>query len=175
MRTKKENKQQEQIMSAFAALKNKNAESNSEETPVKKTRKPRTLKVKEEVKEEVKDTVVKKTRKPRTPKTKEEVTISVIKEKKEKVINQLKKSKIKPITSIVQNEKIPTYANGMEKELRTLNPVEQVFPKGCEFNKKPTVQGLLWLDKCLKCSNSCKIEALPKSTLVKCPDFKAIK
>ena len=171
MRTKKENKQQEQIMSAFAALKKKNTESNKEETPVKKTRKPRTPKVKEEVK----DTVVKKTRKPRTPKVKEEVTISTIKEKKEKVINQLKKSKIKPITSIVQNEKIPTYANGMEKELRTLNPVEQVFPEGCKFNKKPTVQGLLWLDKCLKCSNSCKIEALPKSTLVKCPDFKAIK
>jgi hypothetical protein len=171
MRTKKEGKQQEQIMSAFAALKKKNTEQNSEETPVKKTRKPRTPKVKEEVKE----VKVKKPRKPRTLKVKEEVTIPTIKEKKENVINQLKKSKIKPITSIVQNEKISTYANGMEKELRTLNPVEQVFPEGCEFNKKPTVQGLLWLDKCLKCSNSCKIEALPKSTLVKCPDFKAIK
>lgn len=153
MRTKKEGKQWEQIMSAFAALKKKNTKQNSEETPVKKTRKPR------------------------TPKVKEEVTTPTIKEKKENVINQLRKSKskIKPITSIVQNEKIPTYANGMEKELRTLNPVEQVFPEGCEFNKKPTVQGLMWLDKCLKCSNSCKIEALPKSTLVKCPDFKAVK
>lgn len=171
MRTKKEGKQQEQIMSAFAALKKKNTEQNSEETPVKKTRKPRTPKVKEEVKE----VKVKKTRKPRTLKVKEEFTTPTIKEKKENVINQLRKSKIKPITSIVQNEKIPTYANGMEKELRTLNPVEQIFPEGCEFNKKPTVQGLLWLDKCLKCSNSCKIEALPKSTLVKCPDFKSVK
>jgi hypothetical protein len=173
MRTKKEGKQREQIMNAFAALKKKNTEQNSEETPVKKTRKPRTPKVKEEVKE----VEVKKPRKPRTPKVKEEVTTPTIKEKKENVINQLRKSKskIKPITSIVQNEKIPTYANGMEKEIRTLNPVEQVFPEGCEFNKKPTVQGLLWLDKCLKCSNSCKIEALPKSTLVKCPDFKAVK
>ena len=171
MRTKKEGKQWEQIMSAFAALKKKNTKQNSEETPVKKTRKPRTPKVKEEVKE----VEVKKPRKPRTPKVKEEVTTPTIKEKKENVINQLRKSKIKPITSIVQNEKIPTYANGMEKELRTLNPVEQVFPEGCEFNKKPTVQGLMWLDKCLKCSNSCKIEALPKSTLVKCPDFKAVK
>ena len=91
MRTKKEGKQWEQIMSAFAALKKKNTKQNSEETPVKKTRKPRTAKVKEEVKE----VEVKKPRKPRTPKVKEEVTTPTIKEKKENVINQLRKSKSK--------------------------------------------------------------------------------
>lgn len=121
-----------------------------------------------------------KNRKSKKDDISHESSIPIKKERKKRVTKDENVSeekeivvKNKAITSVVKDEKISTLANGMEKELRTLNPVDQVFPEGCSFNKKPTVQGLVWLEKCLKCSASCKIEALPKSVMVKCPDFKA--
>ncbi len=37
---------------------------------------------------------------------------------------------------------------------------------------RKNTEGLIWSEKCLECIKDCKIELLPKSVLVKCPDFK---
>ena len=90
------------------------------------------------------------------------------------VKKERKKRQTKAISSTIKDEVISKDKEGMETDLRTLKKVEQKYPEGCAFRKEPTIQGLVWAEKCLLCKKECKIEILPKSELVKCPDFVSI-
>lgn len=85
-----------------------------------------------------------------------------------------KERKKQLISSSIVNEIISKDKEGMETELRTLKKVKQIYPEGCSFRKEPTIQGLVWAEKCLLCKNDCKIEILPSSQLITCPDFISI-